>query len=215
MRSLVCLVAAFAIGGCNVGGSRAPAESELYLVRARGADTIAPTTERAMIRVAPVDIAAHIRGIAIVTNDGRVRTMVNQGFAAPLHGLVEDAVTDRLRASGRYGVVLSPAHPSAAPFVLRLTLRAFEVVVMDTGYVARVVFDGLVEREADRKVVRAFRAGAERATEGPAGGGFVRGLEDALNGAIDVILQELEAAGIGGVAPLLQPEAEPPAERTG
>lgn len=195
-------------------GSRAPAEPEHYLIRARGADAIPASTERPMIRVAPVEVAPHIRGIAVVTDDGRVRTMVNQGFAAPLNGLVENAVTDRLRASGRYGVVLSPAQSSAAPFVLRLTLRAFEISVTDSGYVAHVVFDGLIERESERRIVRAFRAGADRPADGPTGGGFVRGLEEALNAAIDVILTELESGGIGGVAPLLKPEAEPPASGT-
>jgi ABC-type uncharacterized transport system auxiliary subunit len=159
-----------------------------------------------VIRVAPVAVAAHIRGVAIVTDDGRVRTMVNQRFAAPLSSLVEDAVSDRLRATGRYGAVLSPGHATAAPFVLRLTLRAFEVVVTDGGYVARVVFDGLVERENDRRIVRSFRAGADRPANGPEGGGFVRGLEDALNGAIDVLLQELDAAGVSQAAELLPRE---------
>jgi ABC-type uncharacterized transport system auxiliary subunit len=181
--------------------SRAPSESELYLLRARGADAIPPTTDRALLRVAPVGVAAHVRGIAIVTDDGRVRTLVNQRFAAPIPALVEDAVTDRLRASGRFGAVLPPGHPSDAPFVLRLVLRAFEIVVTDSGYVARVTFDGLIER--DRAVIRSFRASADRVADGPDRGGFVRGLEDALNGAIDIILQELETAGIGGIADLL------------
>jgi ABC-type uncharacterized transport system auxiliary subunit len=210
MRSLIlALVAGLPLASCGLPSSRAPAETSAYVIRARGADAIPSTTERAMIRVAPVDVAAHIRGLAIVTDDGRVRTMVNQGFAAPIHTLVEEAVTDRLRASGRYGVVLSPGHPSAAPLTLRLTLRAFEIAVIDSGYVARVVFDGLLEREGDRRILRAFRASADRPANGPENGGFIHGLEEALNAAIDVLLQELEAAGVGGVAPQLRPETLP------
>jgi ABC-type uncharacterized transport system auxiliary subunit len=203
MRLFACALAAAFLGACSVGTPRAPSEPELYLVRAQGADAPPASSERAVLRVAPVGVAAHIRGVAIVTDDGRVRTMVNQRFAAPLNALVEDAVTDRLRASGRYGVVLPPAQATAAPFVLRLTLRAFEIVVTDGGYVARVAFDGLIERENDRRVVRSFRAAADRSATGPEGGGFVRGLEDALNGAIDVLMQELDAAGVGAAAELL------------
>jgi ABC-type uncharacterized transport system auxiliary subunit len=206
MRLRTCLAAALALAACSTG-SRAPAESELYLLRAQGADAIPATTERAMVRVAPVDLAAHVRGIAIVTGDGRVRTMVNQRFAAPIPELVEDAVTDRLRASGRFGTVLPPRHAADAPFLLRLRVRAFEVVVADTGYLARVVFDGLIER--DRKLVRSFRAAADRTAADAERGGFVRGLEDALNGAIDVVIQELEQAGAGGVARLLPADEEP------
>jgi hypothetical protein len=91
---------------------------------------------------------------------------------------------------------------------LRLTLRAFEITVTDTVYAARVVFDALLERESDRRVVRAFRASADRPAESPARGGFVHGLEDALNGAIDVLIQELEAAGVGGASPA-RPESLP------
>jgi ABC-type uncharacterized transport system auxiliary subunit len=209
MKTSSLLVCAFLIASCSTG-SRSPAESELYLVRAQGADVIPSTTERALVRVAPVAVAPHIRGVAIVTDDGRVRTMVNQRFAAPLNALVEEAVSDRLRAAGKYGAVLSPSHPSTAPFVLRLTLRSFEIVVADYGYTARVVFDGLIERENDRAVVRAFRAGADRPTEGPAGGGFVRGLESALNGAIDALVTELDAAGVASLGSLLKPEPDPP-----
>jgi ABC-type uncharacterized transport system auxiliary subunit len=193
--------------------TRAPAETEHYVVRARGADVMPSTTERAVLRLAPVEVAAHVRGVAIVTDDGRVRTMVNQGFAAPIHTLVEEAVADRLRSSGRYGIVLPPGHPGSAPLTLRLTLRAFEIAVADSGYVARVVFDGLLEREQDRRILRSFRAAADRPAEGPARGGFVHGLEEALNAAIDVLLQELETAGVGGAAPQTSPEtlpSEPP-----
>jgi ABC-type uncharacterized transport system auxiliary subunit len=135
--------------------------------------------------------------------------MVNQSFAAPIPTLVAEAVTDRLRASGRFGAVLAPGNPSAAPLTLRLTLRAFEIVVTDFGYAARVVFDSLLERDAERRIVRSFRAAADRPAQGPERGGFVHGLEDALNAAIDVIIQELEAAGVGGVAPHLRPESVP------
>jgi ABC-type uncharacterized transport system auxiliary subunit len=212
MRRLALVLLAAALGACSMP-SRAPSEPELYLVRARGAEVIAPTAERAVLRVAPVAVAAHIRGVAIVTDDGRVRTMVNQGFAAPLHSLVEEAVTDRLRASNRFGIVLSPAQASSAPFTLRLTLRSFEIAVTDAGYVARVAFDGMVERDAERRVIRTFRAAAERPAEGPARGGFVKALEDAMNGAIDGVLAELEAAGVGAVASQLPAETEPASPR--
>jgi uncharacterized lipoprotein YmbA len=124
MKTSTILLGALLIAACSTG-SRAPVESELYLVRAQGADVIASTTDRAVVRVAPVAVAPHIHGIAIVTDDSRVRTMVNQRFAAPLNALVEEAVSDRLRATGKYGAVLPPAHPSAAPFVRRIPLRAF------------------------------------------------------------------------------------------
>jgi ABC-type uncharacterized transport system auxiliary subunit len=206
--SLLC-ASALVIASCSMPKSRAAVEREQYVIRARGAEAMPTTTERATIRVAPVGIAAHIRGVAIVTDDGRVRTMVNQSFAAPIGTLVEEAVTDRLRASGRFGVVLPPGHPSSAPLTLRLSLRAFEITVTDVGYQARVVFDGLLEREPDRRVVRAFRASADRPAQGPGQGGFVHGLEDALNGAIDGLIQELEAAGVGGIAPPALPETVP------
>jgi ABC-type uncharacterized transport system auxiliary subunit len=207
-RLPVLLLLGLLLASCSMN-TRPPVETEQYVVRARGADVMPSTTERAVLRLAPVDVAAHVRGVAIVTDDGRVRTMVNQGFAAPIHTLVEEAVTDRLRASGRYGVVLPPGHPGSAPLTLRLTLRAFEIAVTDSGYAARVVFDGLLEREQDRRILRAFRAAADRPAEGPAKGGFVHGLEEALNGAIDVLLQELETAGVGGTAPQTSPETLP------
>ena len=207
-RALLLGLSALLLGSCGMS-SRSPAERETYVVRARGVDALPPTTDRTVIRLAPVAVAAHIRGVAVVTDDGRVRTMVNQGFAAPINTLVEDAVTDRLRASGRYGIVLPPGHPSSAPLTLRLTLRSFEIGVTDAGYQARVVFDALLERESDRRVVRAFRASADRPAAGPERGGFVHGLEEALHAAIDSLLQELENAGVGGVSPLFRPESLP------
>jgi len=208
MKTRLSLLGALLLASCSMP-SRAPVEREQYLVRATGAESLSSTSEPAMVRLAPVDVAAHIRGVAIVTEDGRVRTMVNQGFAAPINTLVAETVTDRLRASGRFGAVLAPGNPSAAPVTLRLTLRSFEIAVTDAGYSARVVFDGLIERDADRRIVRSFRAAADRPAQGPERGGFVRGLEEALNAAIDVIIQELETAGVGGVAPHLRPESLP------
>src|SRR5436853_1414652 len=189
-------IALLLVPACSVP-SKAPASHEEYLLRARGSDAIKPSTERATIRVAPVDVAPHMHGIAVVTESGRVQTMVNQGFAAPIHSLVENAVVDRLRATGRYGVVLGPGHPSAAPVALRLTLRAFEIAVTSTGYEGHVVFDGLIERDSDRSILGTFRASADRPAGDASHGGFVRSLEEALNDAIDVILHELEAAGLG------------------
>jgi ABC-type uncharacterized transport system auxiliary subunit len=210
MRPPALLVAALLVATACSTPSRAPADPALYLVRAQGTGEIPASTARAILRIAPVEVAAHIRGIAIVTPDGRVRTMVQQGFAAPLATLVEDAVTDRLRASGRYGTVLSPRSVMAAPVSLRLAVREFEILVTDTSYVARVTFDGVIER--DGAVVRSFRAGAERLASGADGPAFVRALEDAMNGAIDAVQQQLEEAGIGGLAELLPPT---PAEREG
>lgn len=197
---LAALLLALGLPACSVS-SRAPVERQEYVVRARDADAIQPTTARPVIRVAPVDVAPHIRGIAIVTESGRVQTMVNQGFAAPIHSMVENAVVDRLRATGRYGVVIAPGHPSPAPVALRLTLRAFEIVVTSSGYDARVVFDGILERDQDRSILRTFRATADRPAAQAADGGFVKALEESLNAAIDAVLEELEKAGLGGASP--------------
>jgi ABC-type uncharacterized transport system auxiliary subunit len=194
------MLVAIAVASCSMP-SRAPVERQEFVLRARDADAIRSSTERAVIRVAPVELAPHVRGVAIVTEGGRVQTMVNQGFAAPINTMVGNAVVDRLRATGRYGVVVPPGHPSPAPVVLRLTLRAFEIAVTSVGYEARVVFDGVLERDTDRSIIRTFRTGASRPAEGAANGGFVRALEDALNAAIDALLAELEAAGLGGSPP--------------
>ena len=181
------------VASCSMS-SRAPAERE-QLPRAgpgRGRDPRRPPSAPSS-GVAPVAVAAHIRGVAIVTDDGRVRTMVNQGFAAPLHTLVEEAVTDRLRAAGRYGAVLAPGHPSAAPFACASRCGRSRSSSPTPGTSRGSCSTGSIERENDRGDRPGVPGQPPTARpKGPERGGFVRGLEDALNAAIDVLLQELE-----------------------
>ncbi|HYC79147.1 MAG TPA: ABC-type transport auxiliary lipoprotein family protein [Planctomycetota bacterium] len=164
--------------------SRPPAESELFLLRPAAPDSRPVAPAAPVLRLAPVDLAAHLRGLSYVESNGRVTTLVNVRFAAPLAELIEDAVVDRLRASGRFSAVLPHGHPGRSERTLRLRVRRCEIDASGAAYEAVVALEGTLDDDASR-LARPFRAEGRATPRGEGAAAHVRALEDALRVALD------------------------------
>ena len=190
MKRLACLSIALLGAAAACGGHEIP-EPELFLVRTQSETRRSPEAGAPAIRLATVDVSPHLRGIAMILEDGEVRTFVNQRYAAPVSSLVETAVTDRLRATGLFSVVTGPTDPARTALSLRIVVRAFNIEHGGTtGWQGSVVLGGTLEKDDERRVIGAFTASGLAPSEKSETRSFVRAIEAALAHALD----ELESA---------------------
>ncbi len=187
--ALVVLLAACSI----VAGTRPPGEAETYVVKARSAES-RPASGGPVIRVADIEVASHLRGVTITSAGGRVQTLVNTRFAAPIHEMVEDVIVDRLRSSGRFSTVLPSGDPGKADRTLRLQLRTFEVDVSGSQDLAIAGLDGTLTPEGERTLLATLHCRGDSAVRSREPEDLVSALEAALNAAVDALLVELTKA---------------------
>jgi cholesterol transport system auxiliary component len=105
--------------------------------------------------------------IALVRSEGRFDYFAAARWAAPTPDIVESAVVDALRATGRYSAVFDDAAPFAPRYDLRVTMRRFEADYANGGVpTIHVMLDCTVGRRRDRTLLASFTAqGSARAAE--------------------------------------------------
>lgn len=175
-------------------GSRPPVESADYVLRPDAPASRAAAAGAPSVRVAPVEVASHVRGLSFVDADGRVSVLVRARFAAPLAEMVADAAADRCRASGLWATTLPAGHPGRADETFRLRVRRFEIDAAGADYAATVALEGSLERDGARTVPRVFSVEERVRPASTTPADLVAALEAALGAALDRALEASDGA---------------------
>jgi cholesterol transport system auxiliary component len=132
----------------------------------------------------------HTDRIALVRDGGRFDFYEAARWAAPTPDLLESALVDALRATGRYSAVMDDASPFAPRYDLRVTLRRFEADYASGGTnpVIHVVMDCTLGRRRDRQLLASFTAQGSARADANRLGAVIAAFESASAAAVAQLL---------------------------
>jgi len=125
--------ALFLVVFASCTASPAPVVETWIVRRASSAEATGPTDGALLVRIAHVDVAAHVKGVTIVRADGEVDHLVYHQWAAPVGEMVESWVRERLQESPRVAAVLGDRDELPPQVRLVLEVRRFEFVEDASG----------------------------------------------------------------------------------
>lgn len=168
--------------GCT--STTTPSDPEAWLIRPPVTGNIAEAPASApVLRIASTEVAAHLRGLVVMSRDGRVKTFVGHRFAAPISSMVEDSLRVALWSSGHFRLVLGATSPGRAERILRVNVRQFEIAEAEPGWTAVVTMAMTVEND-ERQILSSPTVTASVPCEGETPKAFVAALEKALGEAL-------------------------------
>jgi cholesterol transport system auxiliary component len=135
--------------------------------------------------------------IALIRSDRRFDVYAASRWAAPAPDMVESALVDFLRGTGRYAAVLDDGAPFAPVYDLRVTLRRFEADYTageGSPPVVHVVLDCTLGRRRDRVLLSSFTASGSAPAGDDRLGSVVAAFEAATGAAVTELRRALEAA---------------------
>lgn len=134
--------------------------------------------------------------IALVREGGKFDFYAAARWAAPTPDLVESALVDALRATGKYSAVMDDASPFAPRYDLRVTLRRFEADYSSGGAhpVIHVVMDCTLGRRRDRQLLASFTAQGSARADANRLGAVVAAFESASAVAVGQLLDATHQA---------------------
>lgn len=196
MRLTVAILVSAAIGGCTA--TQAP-EVETWLVRPPTPKPAAPSPDALAIQLAPIDVAAHIQGVTVIRDDGKVDHLVYHRWAAPVGAMVTSWVRERLQASALVTAVLGPRDGGLERSTLILEVRRFEFIeAADGSSVAEVELWGTLSWPRGRpdgikmRVLRGLRGRAP--VDSATGPALPAAMTAALVQAVEALTAEVESA---------------------
>ena len=202
--SVLVFLLPFLLAGCTT--TPAPPTS-YYLLSPASREEAPELPEGPTLRVSRVQVAAHVRGIALIRPDQRVDTVVYHRWASPPETMVEEWVREELLQTGAFRFVAGTFSPVRTDYTLELEVRRLDVEVPERGGAPRgvVVLEGLLYSESPR-AVRLSRRWSGFGTSGEGGvAGVVAALREALDEASARLAEDLARAVGSGI------EGSPPA----
>jgi cholesterol transport system auxiliary component len=138
----------------------------------------------------------HTDRIALVRDGGRFDFYEAARWAAPTPDLLESALVDALRATGRYSAVMDDASPFAPRYDLRVSLRRFEADYSsgDANPVIHVVMDCTLGRRRDRQLLASFTAQGSARADANRLGAVIAAFESASATAVARLLDATHEA---------------------
>jgi cholesterol transport system auxiliary component len=132
----------------------------------------------------------HTDRIALVRDGGKFDFFEAARWAAPTPDLIESALVDALRATGRYSAVMDDASPFAPRYDLRVSLRRFEADYSMGGAspVIHVVMDCTLGRRRDRQLLASFTAQGSAHADANRLGAVIAAFESASAAAVAQLL---------------------------
>lgn len=190
--SLIVLLSALGLTGCGGLLDSKMAATQSYVLRLPPPEPTAggAALGSVLVRRPEAGPGLNTDRIALVREGGRFDFYAAARWAAPTPDLVESALVDALRATGRYSAVMDDASPFAPRYDLRVTLRRFEADYSSGSAdpVIHVVMDCTLGRRRDRQLLASFTAEGSARADANRLGAVIAAFESASTAAVGKLL---------------------------